>query len=62
MSRPRSVFGPLQILMLLDHPTIVPMIDHWHEQDHVCMVFKLHKTDLFGLSDEYGNGKNACYV
>eukprot|EP00620_Florenciella_sp_RCC1587_P019370 CAMPEP_0182559472 /NCGR_PEP_ID=MMETSP1324-20130603/2583_1 /TAXON_ID=236786 /ORGANISM="Florenciella sp., Strain RCC1587" /LENGTH=535 /DNA_ID=CAMNT_0024771737 /DNA_START=59 /DNA_END=1666 /DNA_ORIENTATION=+ len=58
----RNLNREISILKLLDHPTIVPMIDHWHEQDHVCMVFKLHKQDLFGLSNDYGNGMPEVYV
>jgi len=58
----RNLNREITILEKLDHPSIVPMIDHWHEQDYVCMVFQLHQQDLFGLSNGYGNGMPDNYV
>ena len=46
----------ISILKKLDHPFVIPIIDLWHEPDYVCMVFKLHKQDLFGLSNGFETG------
>jgi len=62
LSVARNLNREIMILRKLDHPSIVPMLDTWHERDFVCMVFRRYSQDLFGLSNDYGNGMPENYV
>jgi len=58
----KRVDREIRILKFLRHPGIIPLLDTWQSREHVLMVFKEYKVDLFGFMDPYKNGVCEEYV
>ena len=58
----KRVDREIRILKFLRHPGIIPLLDTWQSREHVLIVFKEYKVDLFGFMGLYKNGMCEEYV
>ena len=47
---PHIIYREINILHALSHELVLPLMDCWHEQDYICMVFEQFHQVLVNIS------------